>query len=1350
MVTRWQRFGRVGRIILLVWWLYTGLGSAAAAEERAEVYARRESWPATMQATRDRLLAARASSPVRMGMWYATAPLASPDGFAQALFPEQQVDLEATDEQGEPLWRERSEWTDGAVHWLPARNHSSTYLFRMIHSDRARELPAGFGSDDGLMVWLNGQQLLSEDVARGPAPDQNRLNLPLNAGENRLLLKVYNRTGNHGFYFSTGTSSAGALWSQLERDFPTQSRWLQQHLRNQHLGWFATAESTDWERRLLRAALADLEDGSGRTLRAEFRELQDRAGPREPRWLELYERICRFQQQVEQARTMDLDALERAIRHLAQTYPDAYPRGAEFLARLETLRQRRDSRGLTSADPAEAETEMVQLFDEFRLLRREALLANPLLDFDQLLFVRRGAEQLGLPQNWQGNCSLPRRGYDNQIALLGPLGTDGQVTTLFEPEEDVFVGDLDLHFDAQRLVFSMPGSHGRYQIWEIGSDGSGLRQVTRGEEPDVDNYDACYLPDERIIFGSTRVFAGVPCVGGSDAVANLFLTDPDGRNTRQLCFDQDHNWTPSVLNNGRVLYTRWEYSDSPHYFTRLLFHMNPDGTGQMEYYASNSLWPNSTFYARAIPGHATKIVGIVSGHHGVPRMGELVLFDPARGRHEADGVVQRIPGYGQPVEPVIRDHLVDRSWPKFLHPYPLSDKFFLVSSKPEPGALWGLYLVDVFDNRLLLWEEPGYVAFEPIPLRPRLRPPVLADRVDLSRDTATVFMSDVYQGAGLEGVPRDQVRALRVYSPHYAYRGMGGHIHIGIDGPWDARRILGTVPVQPDGSALFQVPANTPISVQPLDSQGRALQVMRSWFTAMPGEVLSCVGCHESQNTVPPSEFRLGAQGRPLELTAWHGPPRPFSFRREVQPVLDRNCVGCHDGRDYQGRPLPDLRVDGTAQWRNFTPSYVALHPYVRRPGPESDYHLQKPLEFHASTSELVQMLEKGHHQVRLEPEDWDRLITWIDLNVPDHGTWHEQRGGRSPWETRRREMRARYAGCQVDPEAYPEPPPERHVSMARRQELPAPRKPSPVPLPGWPFDAEQARQRQAADGPAELAVKFADGQRLELVRIPPGSFVMGSSDGPPDEYPPSPVEIEHAFYLGRFEITNALYALFDPDHDSAYISMTNKDVAVRGHPVNRPNQPVVRVSWERAMAFCDWLSAQTGLPFSLPTEAQWEWACRAGSGDAFSFGEVQADFSPYANLADLALTNFAKRDSPKWHPKDERFDDGAMFTAPVGRYQPNAWGLYDMHGNVAEWTRSTYCGYPYDPCDGREDPQRAGRRVARGGAWYDRPARARSAFRLAYNPWQAVYNVGFRVVLLSDADSEILPSNGLISLTEE
>jgi formylglycine-generating enzyme required for sulfatase activity len=1045
-----------------------------------------------------------------------------------------------------------------------------------------------------------------------------------------------------------------------------------------------------------------------------------------------------------QEKSANLKALRRAIEDLTATFGDRYRGGPDFLRRLAELEARADE-----GTP--------KFVEEFQTLRREALLANPLVDFDRLLLVKRKSDRLGLPQNWQGNCALPRNGYDNEIDVLSPVAPGGKLTTLFRPQEPVFVGDVDLHFDADKMLFSMPApsiQQGRWQVWEIKADGSGLRQVT-DDQLEVDNYDACYLPNGRILFDSTRCFQGVPCVGGGNTVANLCLLDPATGKVRQLCFDQDHDWCPTVMNDGRVLYSRWEYSDSPHYFTRLLFQMNPDGTGQSIYYGTNSLWPNSIFYARPIPNHPTKVVAVISGHHGVPRMGELLIFDPAKGRHKADGVVQRIPGYGVQVQPVVGDQIVKDSWPKFLHPYPLSEKYFLVSCKPAADAPWGICLVDVFDNLLPILQTPGYAMLEPLPLRKTPRPPVIPDRVDPSRQDAVVYLSDVYAGKGLEGVPQGTVKKLRIYEPHYAYPGMGGHIQIGIDGPWDVHRIHGTVPVEADGSASFRVPANTPLAVQPLDADGRALQVMRSWFTAMPGETVSCVGCHESQNSSPPRKPPLAMLRPPSEITCWYGPARGFSFRREVQPVLDKYCVGCHDGsherpnltldrRSLADNSLPakgELPRPGekanakgkakakTAQLGNFTPSYCELHPYVRRPGPESDYVLQRPLEWHASTSELVQMLEKGHHNVKLDAEAWDRLVTWIDLNVPDHGTWTEYRNIAKDFHDRRLEMRTKFANRPEDPEQYPSPPPDRPAFI--KPEPPAQAAPAQVRVASWPFDAAEAKRRQAAAGlPVQWKLDLDDHLTLDLTLIPAGEFLMGSADGQPDESPQARVKIARPFYLGKFEVTNAQYACFDPGHDSAYISVFNKDQASRGLAVNGPEQPVIRVSWDEAQAFCAWLSAKTGKKCRLPSEAQWEYAARAGTSTPLYFGDAAADFSKFANLADQRLTDLCRRDSPKWIPAVKEVSDGSTVTSNVGRYQPNAWGLYDVEGNAAEWTRTAYRPYPYDAEDGRDDPQAAGDKSVRGGSFYDRPQRARSASRGHYAAWQRVFDVGFRVMM--------------------
>ncbi len=1112
----------------------------------------------------------------------------------------------------------------------------------------------------------------------------------------------------------------------------------------------------------------------------------------------------------EEARTevkrFDFVALRRAIDDLTKTFGDQYAKGSAYRARLDKLEKSVAAR----RDRPEATEQLIAASAELRGLFHEALLANPLLDFDQILLIRRRADRLGLPQNWQGNSSLPRAGYDNEIAVLNlrellqhpdrlPLS---QFTTLLKPDGSKFVGDLKLHFDADRLLFSSIGTHDHWQVFELRFNPSSInhqpstiaRQLTPADLPDVDHYDACYLADDRILFCSTACFAGVPCVDGSDHVANLYRLETDGRTIRQLCFDQDHNWSPTMLANGRVLYQRWEYADTPHAHTRLLFHMNPDGTGQCEYYGSNSYWPNAIFYARPLPGHPTKVVAIVGGHHGVPRMGELVIFDPAKGRREADGVVQRIPGYGKKVEPIIKDQLVDDSWPKFLHPFPLNEHYFLVSAKPTPDAHWGVYLVDVFDNMLLLAELPGHALLEPTPLRKTPRPPVIPDRVDPRRKDALVYLQDIYQGDGLRGVPRGAVKSLRVFAYHWAFQNMGGLLGtIGLDGPWDIRRMLGTVPVEADGSAYFRVPANTPISVQPLDAEGKALQLMRSWFTAMPGENLSCVGCHERQNSAPPSmPVTAFVARKPSEIQPWLGPPRGFHFAREVQPVLDGNCVSCHDGQVRDGRAVLDLR--GTEKLADFlltTPGhagrhggkfsvgYANLHRFVRRPGIESDYHLLTPLEYHADTTELVQLLKKGHYDVKLDAEAWDRLVTWIDLNAPYHGSWGEEIANATAQCNRRRELRKLYAGMEDDdpenlvasvaadvrrltPSTVSEKVSERvsekassNPSPSHSPAHPLTRSPrdesrslltSGATLKGWPFDAAGAARRQAALGPTtKRTFTLAPGVTLELALIPAGEFIMGDDSASPDERPAAPVRIPKPFWMARTEISNAQFAEFEPTHDSHVESKTAYQFGVHGYPVNEPQQPVVRVSWEQAMAFCRWLSTKTGERFSLPTEAQWEWAARAGTATPFHFGDLASDFSKHANFADAKLVEFASDPytvftplkNPSHYedyiPKDTRFHDGALITVRVGSFAPNTWGLQDMHGNVWEWTVTSHRPYPYADGDGRNDGNATEKKVARGGSWRDRPHRATSAYRLAYEPWQRVFNVGFRVVCGGD-----------------
>ena len=1029
---------------------------------------------------------------------------------------------------------------------------------------------------------------------------------------------------------------------------------------------------------------------------------------------------------------VDGQALSRAAKDLSGSEPEGPLR--ELLASeqlLDVLRQ-----GVAAGDPAS-----VRQAEALIALKSRILLSNPLLaTFDQILFVRRRITHanLGLPANWESNSSLKTTGWDNEIAALSMRDPAAPLQTIYKPEGGRFVGDLRLHYDADRLLFSMPGRNERWQIFEMPLAGGMPSELALITEPDVDNYDGCYLPDGNLIFTSTAPFVGVPCVTGASHVTNLYRLDRATGKIRRLTFDQEHNWGPVVLNNGRVMYTRWEYSDLPHFCSRLVFHMNPDGTNQSEYYGSNSYWPNSTFYVQPIPGQPTMFAGVISGHHGVRRMGELILFEPAKGRHEADGVVQRIPGYGQPVKPVILDQLVDASWPKFLHPCPLSEKYFLVSAKPTPQSHWGLYLVDVFGNLLLLKEEPGSVLFEPVAVKKRSAPPVIPDRVKEGEKFATMFIADIYSGPGLAGVPRGAVKRLRLFTYQFAYHNMGGQVNrVGLDGPWDIKRVLGTVPVEPDGSAVFRVPANTPISLQPLDEQGRALARMRSWTTAMPGEFQSCGGCHERQDRVPVASRVAADYRHPSEITPWYGPVRGFSFNREVQPVLDRYCLGCHRGGADQ--PAPDLTLRPPVEddvsnqtYRKgslFPPAYRALRCLVRSGPAESDMHLLPPCEFHASTTELVQMLEKGHGGVKLDAEAWDRLTTWIDLGAPAHGTWQEIVGetkvGRQ--RDRRRELLKRYADLDDDPEAIV--PAATNSVVVPPAEIARRDAPS-VTLPGWPFDREEAVRRQNASGPAARSVDLGGGVQLELRRIPAGEFVMG--DG--EEAPPRLVRIERAFWMGRCEITNAQFARFDPAHDSRleHGDFLHFSVEERGYPLNGPTQPVCRISWHQAREFCRWLAERTGNRVDLPTEEQWDYACRAGTATPFWFGHGDGAFAGHANLADLSFhqtkPKYQDRNGrpsivPEWRPAMLEVNDGFRVSSPVGSFQPNPWGLHDMHGNVWELTQGSI----------------GGNRVVRGGSWSDRPKRATSSARLSYRPWQVVYNVGFRVVLEeSSADTRL------------
>lgn len=983
-------------------------------------------------------------------------------------------------------------------------------------------------------------------------------------------------------------------------------------------------------------------------------------------------------------------------------------------------------------------------------LRREILLSNPALDFDKIVATRYDfgdaanrvmAPSLGTqPNNWSSQLSASRGGYNAQIVELTNLrNAEPTQRLVYKPEKGNVVTDVQLHWDADRMIFTSQDEHKHYQIFEVPLAGGDATQMTKVDESDLEFFDAAYLPSGKLIVTSNVGYSGVPCVNGSDAVGSFSLYDPKSGDMRRVTFDQDNVWNPSVMSDGKVLYTRWEYTDLMHYYSRINFTMNPDGTTQKALFGSGALFPNSTFDMQQIPGTANSFIGVISGHHGIARSGRLIIFDPQKARKGVEGMVQEIPYAKREIVPLVKDELVNGVWPQFIKPHPINDKYFLVAAKMNPSALWGIYLVDVYDNVTLLAEMQGSGFINPIPVFKRQTPPVIPETVpmDLSKASkeATVFIQDIYEGEGLRGVPRGTVKALRVLSFEFAYlNSLSDHVAQGIQSGWDIKRELGIVPIEADGSALFTIPANTTISLQPLDSTGAAIQLMRSWFVGMPGETVSCIGCHEDQNTIAMPKRVVASQMKPRKITEPEGGVRPFKFDLEVQPILDRACIACHNGDklaggiDYTGGRMEV--IEDWAGKREFSKSYLAFHPYFYRQGPEAEMAVLNPYEYNVSNSEMIQMLRKGHHGVELTPYEWNRLITWVDFNLPYNSTFPA-----SPWEVintgetvdqkaRRLELAEKYSGAPVywekEIEAYteylknkgeikPTVPVEASTKAKKEQKVK-----------GWPFAPDAAKAMVA--GQETKTIDLGNGTTLDFVYIPAGTYVNGEGQK---------VQIKKPFYMSATELTNEQVRAMLPTHSSRYIGQQWKDHTTPGYFVDSAHLAATKLSWNDAIGYASKLSAKTGLKVTLPTASQWEWAARAGSASDFWFGNLNTDFAPYENFADDKLGDMAvsgidpkpmsRKDSwfkyQAYIPKEWSVNDGFMLMAPPASYAANPWGLHDMHGNVAEWTLDAYG-------NGTQD------KVVVGASWYDRPKRGTATARRHFLPWHQVWNVGLRLVI--------------------
>ncbi|HYW79974.1 MAG TPA: hypothetical protein VE890_10385, partial [Thermoguttaceae bacterium] len=712
----------------------------------------------------------------------------------------------------------------------------------------------------------------------------------------------------------------------------------------------------------------------------------------------------RAQQKLVEASEKAEDALRRAIKDLSKTFPEQYTNGKEYLARLDRIQEKIQKATGPQID---------ELQKELDALTREALIANPLVSGQPIVFVVRQQ----YPPDHHNTATMFQTGEINTGSFHGPgwiktvdLAHGSEVKTLLAVPEGI-ARDLEVDFDAKKLLFAL--RHDRaddYHLYEMNADGTGLTQLTFGSG--ITDIDPIYLPNGQILFSSSR--EPKFCMCNRHIMCNLFSMDGDGANIQQIGHSTLHEAHPSLLADGRVIYDRWEYVDRNFGDAQGVWVAGADGTNHAIYWGNNTNSPGGVLDNREIPG-TELFIGNFSSCHDRP-WGALAIVDRRIGMDGREPVVRTWPADAIDLVGVGNYDTFTRVRPKYEDPYPLSDKYFLCSRMTGNGEQMGIYLLDLFGNEILLHtEEPG--CYDPMPLVARKKPVHIPSRINLADDQGYFYITDVYQGLGMEVVEPGTIKTVRVVeSPEKRFwtdqnwQGSGTQAPGMAYDDFNNKRILGTAPVEADGSAFFAVPADTFLYFQLLDENGMMVQSMRSGTIARPGETAGCVGCHENRRSVVLRDVNqpMAMRRPPSPLKPWYGPARTFGYVAEVQPVFEKHCVSCHDYGKDAGEKL-NLAGDLGLM---FNTSYFELRTkkgLVNVPG-AGPFRKLMPLTWGSHTSRLAEVALRGHgdpeidEKIELDDEAFDRIVTWIDINAPYYpeyaSAYRDNRYGRSPLDT--------------------------------------------------------------------------------------------------------------------------------------------------------------------------------------------------------------------------------------------------------------------------------------------------------------------------------------------------------------
>ena len=699
-------------------------------------------------------------------------------------------------------------------------------------------------------------------------------------------------------------------------------------------------------------------------------------------------------------------------------------RGRRLVARLRGKASRDDleplaakldelDRRLSSLESAGEVPEAVrcEVYLDARRLVRKIAFANPLLDFDKILFVKRHdpGGLYHMVHQYYGFGAKPGGGL---FVLCDPFSDDPKVVDLLEDSvvergrlagEKLVPGTFvspEVSFDGRTILFAYTqgkaegvewSPRASYHIFRVGADGTGLVQLTDGP---WNEFDPCYLPNGRIVFVSERRGGYLRCGGSSppyhSPTYTLHTMDAEGGDVVCLSFHETQEWHPSVDNHGMIVYTRWDYVDRDTNVAHHIWSCYPDGRDPRSYHGNypekRESRPWMEMSIRAVPG-SNRYVATAAAHHGLA-FGSLVLVDYRPADDGAMSQLERItPDVPFPEseggKALIRERMA------YGTAWPLSeDDYLCVYDRHAENR--GIYWIDRFGNRELLYRDPEISCLSPIPLRPRPRPPVVPEN---TTETATMAVLNVYD-ADFQWPPETKITDLRVIQVLPKTVPRANEPRIGVAAETNARAVLGTVPVEADGSAYFEAPAGKLVYFQALDERGMAVQSMRSGTYVHPGERLTCQGCHERKHRPPsaPSTMPIALGRSPSQLRPEPDGSSPLSYARLVQPVLDRHCVACH-----QKEKAVDLTgaIAGPHGW---TRSYASLagkygfYFHVTNGSINSGVHGGSrtiPGQFGARASKLLDYLDERHYGVKLPAEDLRRVTLWLDGNSEFYGAYH-------------------------------------------------------------------------------------------------------------------------------------------------------------------------------------------------------------------------------------------------------------------------------------------------------------------------------------------------------------------------